>query len=219
MIDDLSRAPLDSFFQNARQQNFQVYQPRFDVKENEGGYELRGELPGVDAENISIEFTDPQTLVIRGRTERERPEGHSPVDATSAAQILTQSEQQQTTQDDASDSASMVSDSSYQRPSVADVDAQGNEVNTPSSEVSATNAEAESSKQAAEHQQQQEHPEPAKERYWVSERSVGEFARTFAFPGRIDQENVTANLTNGILNIVVPRAAAPEARRINIRTV
>lgn len=41
--------------------------------------------------------------------------------------------------------------------------------------------------------------------YWVTERSVGEFARSFAFPTRVDQENVKASLKNGILSVVVPK--------------
>ncbi|KAK5212850.1 hypothetical protein LTR41_001798 [Exophiala xenobiotica] len=41
--------------------------------------------------------------------------------------------------------------------------------------------------------------------YWVSERSVGEFARSFAFPTRVDHENVKASLKNGILSVVVPK--------------
>jgi len=53
-------------------------------------------------------------------------------------------------------------------------------------------------------------------RYWVSERSVGEFHRSFSFPTRVDQEAVKASLRNGILSIVVPKAAPPTARKIDI---
>ncbi|KAK5030164.1 hypothetical protein LTR13_008477 [Exophiala sideris] len=42
--------------------------------------------------------------------------------------------------------------------------------------------------------------------YWVTERSVGEFARSFSFPNRVDQENVRASMKNGILSVVVPKA-------------
>lgn len=42
-------------------------------------------------------------------------------------------------------------------------------------------------------------------RYWVSERSVGEFQRTFAFPTKIDREKIKADLQNGILTVVVPK--------------
>jgi len=53
-------------------------------------------------------------------------------------------------------------------------------------------------------------------KYWVSERSVGEFHRSFAFPARVNQDAVKANLKNGILNIVVPKETAPQSRKINI---
>lgn len=41
--------------------------------------------------------------------------------------------------------------------------------------------------------------------YWVSERSVGEFARSFNFPDPVDHEKVKASMKNGILSIVVPK--------------
>jgi HSP20 family molecular chaperone IbpA len=41
--------------------------------------------------------------------------------------------------------------------------------------------------------------------YWVSERSVGEFARSFSFPNPVDHDNVKASMKNGILSIVVPK--------------
>ncbi|PSN65598.1 heat shock protein-like protein 30 [Corynespora cassiicola Philippines] len=53
-------------------------------------------------------------------------------------------------------------------------------------------------------------------KYWVSERSVGEFHRSFNFPAPVDQDAVKASLKNGILSIVVPKAKAPQPRKINI---
>jgi HSP20 family molecular chaperone IbpA len=53
-------------------------------------------------------------------------------------------------------------------------------------------------------------------KYWVSERSVGEFHRTFAFPAPVDQDAVKASLKNGILSIVVPKSQAPQPRRVKI---
>ncbi|KAI1976856.1 hypothetical protein LOZ53_001350 [Ophidiomyces ophidiicola] len=53
-------------------------------------------------------------------------------------------------------------------------------------------------------------------KYWVSERSIGEFQRTFSFPTRVNQELVRANLKDGILHIIVPKAAAPTSKRIRI---
>ena len=53
-------------------------------------------------------------------------------------------------------------------------------------------------------------------KYWVTERSVGEFHRSFSFPTRVDQDGVKASLKNGILSIVVPKAQAPKPRKINV---
>jgi len=53
-------------------------------------------------------------------------------------------------------------------------------------------------------------------KFWVSERSVGEFHRTFSFPARVDQDAVKASLKNGILEIIVPKAAKPVNKKINI---
>ncbi|KAH0843062.1 hypothetical protein AYO21_08760 [Fonsecaea monophora] len=53
--------------------------------------------------------------------------------------------------------------------------------------------------------------------YWVSERSVGEFARSFSFPNPVDHERVKASMKNGILSIVVPKLQkAKSAKRIEI---
>jgi len=53
----------------------EAFSPKFDITEHENHYLLQGELPGVPRENIVIEFTDPQTLVIRGHTESTHTEG------------------------------------------------------------------------------------------------------------------------------------------------
>jgi HSP20 family molecular chaperone IbpA len=62
---------------------------------------------------------------------------------------------------------------------------------------------------------QEESKEPAS-KYWVSERSVGEFSRTFSFPARVDQDQVKASMKNGILSILVPKAKKHESRKIAI---
>ena len=53
-------------------------------------------------------------------------------------------------------------------------------------------------------------------RFWVSERSIGSFSRSFSFPNRVDHEAVKANLKDGILTITVPKAKAPAVRKITI---
>ncbi|PWY84756.1 HSP20-like chaperone [Aspergillus heteromorphus CBS 117.55] len=144
------------------------FTPRFDVRETSEGYHLDGELPGIAQKDVDIEFSDPQTLVIKGRTEREY---HSSPDP----------DQDQ---------------GKYKSPEVED-------------EGEGEGERQVEKKQPASKRRAQHH-------YWVSERSVGEFQRAFSFPTRVDQDNVRASLKNGILSIVVPKAAAPVARKITV---
>lgn len=53
-------------------------------------------------------------------------------------------------------------------------------------------------------------------KYWLSERSVGEFRRDFSFPARVDQDAVKASLKNGILSIVVPKAKGGAKKKVEI---
>ncbi|KAJ5120535.1 HSP20-like chaperone [Penicillium bovifimosum] len=53
-------------------------------------------------------------------------------------------------------------------------------------------------------------------RFWASERSVGEFQRSFTFPSRVDPDKTSANLKNGILSIEVPKATAAASKKITI---
>ena len=126
--------------------NIRSFTPKFDVKETKEGYELHGELPGVEQKDINIEWTDNNTLTISGRHEHVREEGQRP---------------------------------------------QGFIENGESS------------------QQKKLGHQP-------TERSVGEFHRSFAFPARVDQDSVKASLKNGILSILVPKAQAPQPRKISI---
>lgn len=49
------------------------------------------------------------------------------------------------------------------------------------------------------------------------ERGHGAFARTFEFASKIDVEAVSADLTNGVLTVTLPKAARPPARKIEVR--
>jgi HSP20 family molecular chaperone IbpA len=50
---------------------------------------------------------------------------------------------------------------------------------------------------------------------WTPER-VGEFARSFGFHVRVDQNDVQASMKNEIIGIVVPKAQKHESRKITI---
>ncbi|OOF96924.1 hypothetical protein ASPCADRAFT_404234 [Aspergillus carbonarius ITEM 5010] len=61
----------------------------------------------------------------------------------------------------------------------------------------------------------QKQPEPTC-KYWISERQTGEFHRMFTFPTRVHQDAVKANLTNGILSLLVPKEPAPQVKKIRL---
>jgi HSP20 family molecular chaperone IbpA len=163
--------------------SIRAFTPRFDVKEAKDAYHLDGELPGIKQKDIQIEFTDPHTLVIKGRSKREYTassvsDSDSDGNASSRAQIEGANESHQ--------------------PTVEDEDAQ------PVTTVARTSAEGQVAKPTASH------------KYWISERSVGEFQRAFTFPTRVNQDEVKASLKDGILSIVVPKAATPTSKKITI---
>jgi HSP20 family protein len=59
-------------------------------------------------------------------------------------------------------------------------------------------------------------PVSDKARYWITERSVGSFNRTFQFPQRVEHDAVKASLKDGILHIAIPKAKAREPRKVSI---
>jgi HSP20 family molecular chaperone IbpA len=145
------------------------------VCEFQDAYRLDGELPGASQSDIEIEFSDPQTLLIKGRVER-----HYETDDNSST-------------------------TKPRQPTVEDVTEEGDA-------SSSTTSPAKPAEQAVTNSQNQ-----TNYKFWVSsERSIGEFQRTFTFPTRVDQDAVKASLRNGILSIVVPKEAAPKLKKIRV---
>ena len=211
----MDTATADIFSPSSRQHVVRrSFTPRFDVRELGGSYELKGEIPGIEQKDLEIEFVDERTLVIRGRTASETSDSN--VKAEAAA------EKEEATAAAEGDNVSEKS-ANYQKPSVeedgyvdaaAETSAEG--AKTPSSAGTvAANEQSASSTTVESKKAEAEVAEP-NYKYWVSERSVGEFERRFSFPGRVDQEAVKASLKNGILSVVVPKIVAREARRIVI---
>lgn len=198
-------APLFSLFdetfnelQRASNAARKQFNPRFDLKETKESYSLEGELPGVEQRDLNIEFVDEHTLTIKGRTERRtesgRPqaaEAEKPAaveEAAASSETGSVKSHQATVEDEEPANSSAVATESNA------------EVAVPSPATAPAAPEKKTPSQ----------------QYWISERHVGEFTRSFSFPQRVNQEAVKASLKNGILSIVVPKAAAPESRRINI---
>jgi len=180
-----------------------TFQPRFDVREEKDSFKLNGELPGVEQKDISIDFVDPDTLVIRGRSVRRESKVAVAADQNNKAA----EKAIEATSDTASETGS-----AYQKPSVEE-----DFVDVPSENgTPASTTVTETEKPTAE-KKQVEKPKAEPIKYLVSERAVGEFNRSFTFPGHVDQEGVTASLKNGILSVVVPKVVQKEPKKIVIQ--
>ena len=155
-------------------QRMRTFTPRFDLTETETSFELHGELPGIEKKNVFIDFTDPQTIVIKGSTERHYEVGTPPGSLTAAGE----------------------SSPKLHHATVEDAGEGGEEKQK---QVVRSGARKENGT-----------------KYWVSERSIGEFSRTFGFPTPVNQEAVSASLKDGILKVSVPKAKKPISRRIAI---
>ena len=139
----------------------QSFTPRFDVKEDKDAYHLEGEMPGIAQKDIEIEFSDDQTLTVKGRSERYTESGEKPKQINAPASEKQNGQESQST-----------------------------EVATQNNEKGVAKSDGPT--------------------YWMAERSIGEFKRSFSFPQRVDQDSVKASLKNGILSIVVPKHQKPK---------
>lgn len=209
LLDDIESHSREAQCNGARRHHrrqARVFNPKFDVRETDTAYELHGELPGVERDNIHIEFAEPQTVVIRGRVERSYTAGTPPAAAV---------------QDADAETSGAVADRDWES---VTADKESEAEATPSHQATVSDEETETTKEqgsAAEPaekpvEEKPEEPKQPADKYWLSERSVGEFTRSFNFSSRVEQEAVTANLNNGILTVVVPKAKQHEPRYINV---
>lgn len=54
--------------------------------------------------------------------------------------------------------------------------------------------------------------------YRRSERPIGNWERTVAMPERVDEDNISAEFREGLLQLTLPKVAASPARQIQVRT-
>jgi HSP20 family protein len=170
MLDDFDRYASQQLGSTQGSTSVTAFSPKFDVAEHDKEYVLQGELPGVAPDKVEIEFTDDQTLVVRGHTERKHTEGDP-------ALLEAPAEQKKI---------------------------EGGEGGK--RETAMTKSKENGEGQAG--------PKP---RYWLNERSYGEFSRVFTFPAAVDQDKVQAKFKGGILDITVPKAEKRGGRKITIQ--
>ncbi|KAH8883037.1 hsp20-like protein [Thozetella sp. PMI_491] len=183
LLDDYESYSRQGQGNRSHKSHLPTFQPKFDVRELQDAYELHGELPGINKEDLSIEFSDAHTLHIRGRVERSYTSGTPP------AGLLQDSNKNSGAITESGEEPKPASTNDHKaRTAVAEKNSQEQSVSKPATP-------ADNSK------------------YWVSERSIGEFNRAFTFPGQIQQDAVSAGLKDGILTVRVPKAPKNDPRR------
>ncbi|RHZ68874.1 hypothetical protein Glove_292g46 [Diversispora epigaea] len=144
----------------------EYFRPSVDICETDKSYMVEAEVPGMKKDDLSVEFTNDNTLVLKGKIEKFTQRGDNNIRTVEAT------------------------------PDTAGGATPGKATDESATEGSTTTVV------------QQQTTGEVSERspvYWSSERVLGNFQRSFQFPGRIDPENVKANYKDGILSIIVPK--------------
>ncbi|KAJ2903184.1 hypothetical protein MKZ38_010316 [Zalerion maritima] len=174
------------------------FAPKFDFRETADTYELHGELPGATKDNISVDFSDDSTIIVKGKIERTYEAGSPPagwVEGRVASGTITE----------AGENGS--NDQSH-KATVEDAGEDG--------EGAAAEKQVTKQQSATDKKEEKKEPSGDRSRYWVSERSIGEFSRAFQFPAPVDSDAVTASLKEGILHISVPKTTKKATRSIAV---
>lgn len=221
---------LNQIQREARRQTRQPrpFNARFDIREHGEQYLVQGEVAGFEQENIDIEVSDEHTLKISGSTDR-KVQAHSP-SQLEPERMETEQSVSDTTKptEPAADSHSETSSvKSYQATVEDDFEDLGAESETVASASSSSKGKEKATEEPKSQEPAAPSPQPAEAPVrsaeqadgssWLSERSHGSFTRTFRFPVRIDSANVRASLKNGVLTVSVPKAPAPQVKRILIQ--
>jgi HSP20 family protein len=66
--------------------------------------------------------------------------------------------------------------------------------------------------------QKEQETEQKEKGYYLSERSYGEFQRSFILPDGVDAEKVEAGVAKGVLTVTVPKNAKVAAKKIEVKS-
>jgi HSP20 family protein len=64
----------------------------------------------------------------------------------------------------------------------------------------------------------EEEKEQKEKGYYLSERSYGEFQRSFILPEGVDAEKIEAGVAKGVLTVTVPKTAQAAAKKIEVKS-
>lgn len=200
------------------------------MHETTNAYIIEGELPGVpDKSDISVEFTDKGNLIVKGRVDRSRtaavPLAQPQTPPSLPSQETSNKGKGKEDKDEEmtlTPTSSAPSSPQSLKPTVEDVPDEDDWMGIveASTEKSRPEGEAARVEKPAEKKEQPRRKVTKREEWpkrLLSERSVGEFVRSFSFPAGIDHDAVTASLQHGVLRIVVPKRISGVGKRIEVQ--
>jgi HSP20 family molecular chaperone IbpA len=221
-----------------QQERQRILRAHFNAHENNEGYQIDGEIPGFEQNDIEIEVTDAHTLKVTGNTEKKAAQQPQSEAAPAVETKTIEAQTTETTPKDVIDGATLnepeeevhsdtESHKSYQATVEDDFEDLGAETSfmvsaasnksEPKESKGKERAVSEPTETAIQTQPQPEAPAQQQQPEGHEHRFRASFERTFRFPERMDAANVSASLKNGLLSITVPKAKAPEVRRIMIQ--
>lgn len=181
--------------------------PRFDLEEDAHNYYLYGDIPGASVNEITVEAHDNHTLVIYGKTARPGPaprkddEGKGKEDAEFVNVMVEDHEHVQEMGNTDHKPAVPISSKEDEQAAVSPNGPYFPPPPTQSDQSTQPHDQGHASFNNApgnQHMQSEHH-------ILLSERLVGEFHRTFAFPQPVVEQGVRASMENGVLSLVVPK--------------
>jgi len=202
------------------------------VRETTNAYIIEGELPGVpDKSDISVEFTDKGNLIVKGRVDRSGTAADVPLAQPQTPPSLPSQEtsnkgKEKEDKDEEmtlTPTSSVPSSPQSLKPTVEDVPDEDDWMGIVEASTEKLRPEGEAAKveKSAGEKKEQPRSKVTKREEWpkrlLSERSVGEFVRSFSFPAGIDHDAVTASLQHGVLRIVVPKRISGVGKRIEVQ--
>lgn len=182
--------------------------PRFDLEEDAENYYLFGELPGAKVEDIGVEISQGNRLFVWGKTLREQVENSKELIVNVNGQANGEVKEEEAGVERRSDG--FLPDGGFIP--LSSTRSQEHRYGD-GKEAAGQFAEGKDRKESVGSTQ-------TRNRVLLSERLVGEFNRTFAFPSPVVEEGVQASMDSGILKLVVPKqkggAKEKSGRRIEV---
>jgi HSP20 family molecular chaperone IbpA len=187
--------------------------PRFDLEEDPHNYYLYGDIAGATANDITVEAQDDHTLVIYGKTVRPGPprgEGEELNAKEDQEFVNVMVEDHERVHHPDRKNSNPVLSGEGQETGTASLQSRPTAIaETPSFPPPPPTQQVHMHHQRHSTISEGQHLH-SNHRVLLSERLVGDFHRTFAFPQPVVEEGVRASMENGILSLVVPKREKSE---------